>query len=141
MVRREKYLKRKKDLVFVFKDVSTIKRFIKACPLLSRMNLEQNPVLCDIKDSFDFTNKSYTNPINLLPHLSIEQTSEAIESYLNFLSNITKMLITLRQIIEQYQTEPFDLIKIIHNQCQNYYEQKIIEPTPPMIPIPTKGIF
>ena len=50
------------------------------------------------------------------------------------------MFITLRQTIEQYQTEPFHLIKSIQNQCQQYYEQKIIEPIEihePVLPITT----
>jgi hypothetical protein len=120
-------------------DISIIKRFIKACPLLSRINLEQNPVVCDITDSFDLKNKSFTNPITLLPQLLSEQSSKSIEFYLKFLSNITLMFITLRQTIEQYQIEPFDLIESIHHQCQQYYEQKIIEPILPITT--TKGIF
>jgi hypothetical protein len=115
-------------------DVSTIKRFIKACPLLSRINLEQNPVVCDITDALDLKNKSSTNPITLLP-----QSSESIELYLKFLSSITSMFVTLRQTIEQYQIEPFDLIKSIHNQCQQYYEEKIIAPIP--LETTTKGIL
>jgi hypothetical protein len=127
-------------LIFFFdSDLSIIKRFIKACPLLSRINLEQNPVLCDMTESLDIKNKSFTNPITLLPQSLTDQSSESIELYLNFLSNITSLFITLRQTIEQYQTEPFDLIKSIHKQCQQYYEHKIIEP---ILPTPTmKGIL
>jgi hypothetical protein len=121
-----------------------LKRFIKACPLLSHMNLEQNPVLCDITDPLLIEQKSFTKSISLLPQSLTEQSTESIQFYLNFLSNITSMFITLRQTIEQYQTEPFHLIKSIHNQCQQYYEQKMIEPIhipEPVLPAaPTKGI-
>jgi len=90
-------------------------------------------------ESLDIKNKSFTNPITLLPQSLTDQSSESIELYLNFLSNITSLFITLRQTIEQYQTEPFDLIKSIHKQCQQYYEHKIIEP---ILPTPTmKGIL
>ncbi len=116
-----------------------MKRLTKFCPLLSRINLEQNPVLCDITDSLEIKDKTLTNPITLLPQLSTEQSSESIELYLNFLANITSMLVKLRQTIEQHQTEPFDLMKSIHYHCQQYYEQKIIEPIP--VEITTKGIF
>ncbi|CAF5055759.1 unnamed protein product, partial [Rotaria magnacalcarata] len=38
------------------------------------------------------------------------------------------MFIRLRQTIEQHQIEPFTILKSIHTRCQQYYEQKIIEP-------------
>jgi len=105
-------------------DVSIIKRFIKSSALLARLNLEQNPVLCDLTDGgFELKNNELKSPISLLP-----QSTTSIESYLNFLSNITQLFILLRQTVEQYQIEPFDIINSIHNQCQQYYEQKVIEP-------------
>ncbi|CAF1071718.1 unnamed protein product [Adineta steineri] len=109
-------------------DVSIVKRFINTCPILSRLNLEQNPVVCDINETLIPENKSFKSPLSVLPHLSIEKSTELIQLYLTFLSNMTSMLIKLRQIIEHYQTEPFTLLKSIHNQCQQYYEQKKIEP-------------
>ncbi|CAF3598690.1 unnamed protein product [Rotaria sordida] len=127
------------DLAFnQLSDISILKRFIKTCPLLSRINLEQNPVLCDIKDSLLIEEKSCQNPLSILPQSLNEKSSQSIELYLNFLSNITSMFIKLRQTIEQYQIEPIHLIKSIHNQCQQYYEQKIIEPikiSEPILPV------
>ncbi len=116
-----------------------MKRLTKFCPLLSRVNLEQNPVLCDKNDSLEIKEKNFINPITLLPQLSTEQSSESIELYLDFLTSMTSMLITLRKTIEQHQTEPMDLMKSIHHRCQQYYEQKIIEPIP--VEMTTKGIF
>ncbi|CAF3397583.1 unnamed protein product [Rotaria sp. Silwood1] len=109
-------------------DVSMLKRFLLNCPLLCHINLEQNPVLCDIKDSFLIEEKSSRNPISILPQSLNEKSSQSIQLYLNYLSNITSMFIKLRQTLEQYQIEPIHLIKSIHDQCQQYYEQKIIEP-------------
>lgn len=113
---------------YTYLDVSIIKRFIKPCPLLARLNLEQNPVLCDLTEGIDMKNKDLKHPISLLPQSSSDQSTQSIESYLNFLSNLTSLFILLRQTIEQYQTEPFDIMNSIQNQCQQYLEQKIIEP-------------
>jgi hypothetical protein len=107
-----------------------VKRFIKACPLLSRINLEENPVVCDIKDALITEQKSFTKPISILP-----KSSESIQLYLDFLSNITSMFIKLRRVIEQYQIEPFHLLKSIHHQCQQYYEQNKIEIPEVILPI------
>ncbi|CAF2837362.1 unnamed protein product [Rotaria sp. Silwood2] len=115
-----------------------LKRFIKTCPLLSRINLEQNPVLCDIKDSLLIEEKSFQNPISILLQLLNEKSTQSIELYLNFLLNITSIFIKLRQTIEQYQIKSIYLINSIHNQCQQYYEQKIIKPieiSEPTLPI------
>ncbi|UJR33019.1 hypothetical protein I4U23_020479 [Adineta vaga] len=109
-------------------DASMIKRFIKTCSSLSRLNLEQNPVLCDIDETSLIEKKSLKTPISLLPQFSTSKSSESIQLYLTFLSNITSMFIKLRQTVEQYRTEPFHLLKLIQNQCQQYYEQKKIEP-------------
>jgi hypothetical protein len=121
-----------------------LKRFIKTCPLLSRINLEQNPVLYDVTSSSFIEEKPVNNPLSLLPSSVNEQSSESIRFYLNFLSNITSMFIKLRQTIEQNQTEPLHLIKAIYNQCQQYHDEKIIEPIEipePVVPaITTKGI-
>ncbi|CAF2408190.1 unnamed protein product [Rotaria sp. Silwood2] len=127
------------DLAFnQLSDVSMLKRFLKTCPSLCRINLEQNPVLCDIKDSSLIEEKSSRNPISILPQSLNEKSSQSIQLYLNFLSNITSMFIKLRQTIEQYQIEPIHLINSIHNRCQQYYEQKIIEPieiSEPILPV------
>jgi len=104
-----------------------VKRFIKACPLLSRINLEQNPVVCDIKDALITEEKSFKKSISILPQSSTDKSSESIQLYLDFLSNITSMFIKLRRVIEQFQIDPFYLLKSIHHQCQQYYEQNKIE--------------
>ncbi|CAF0912178.1 unnamed protein product [Adineta ricciae] len=109
-------------------DESIVKRFVKTCPSLCRLNLEQNPVLCDINETLVSEKKSPTNPITLLPNFSTNKSTESIQLYLTFLSNITSVLIKLRQTVEQCQTEPFHLLKLIQNQCQQYYEQKKVEP-------------
>ncbi|CAF2069953.1 unnamed protein product [Rotaria magnacalcarata] len=111
-------------------DVTTLKRFVKDCPLLSRLNLEQNPVLYDITDSSSLIKEksSCANPISILPQSLNEKSSQSIQLYLDFLANITSMFIRLRQTIEQHQIEPFTILKSIHTRCQQYYEQKIIEP-------------
>lgn len=113
---------------FFIIDVSMLKRFIKDCSLLCRLNLAKNPVLCDLKDSSLIEEKSPPNPLPILPQSLSEKSSQAIQLYLTFLSNLNSMFIKLRQTVEQHQTEPFHLLKSIHNQCQQYYEQKIIEP-------------
>ncbi|CAF1250746.1 unnamed protein product [Adineta ricciae] len=109
-------------------DESIVKRFVKTCSSLCRLNLEQNPVLCDINETLVSEKNSPTNPITLLPNFSTNKSTESIQLYLSFLSNITSVLIKLRQTVEQCQTEPFHLLKLIQNQCQQYYEQKKVEP-------------
>ena len=109
-------------------DESIVKRFVKTSPSLCRLNLEQNPVLCDISETLVSEKKSPTNPMTLLPNFSTNKSTESIQLYLTFLSNITSVLIKLRQTVEQCQTEPFHLLKIIQNQCEQYYEQKKVEP-------------
>ena len=119
-------------------DISTVKRLMKICPFLSRINLEQNPVLHDMAEPLEMKSKSSKSPLTLLPQSSTGQSTESIELYLNFLSTITSMLVTLRQTIERHQTEPLDSMETIHHHCQQYHEQKIIEPIPQETP--TKSI-
>lgn len=114
---------------------------MKICPFLSRINLEQNPVLHDVTESLEMKSKAVKSPLTLLPQSSTGQSTESIELYLNFLATITSMLVTLRQTIEQHQIEPFDLMETIHHHCQQYHEHKIIEPIPQETPPPTKGIL
>ena len=68
--------------------------------------------------------KTFTKPISILPQSLTDKSSESIELYLDFLSNITSMFIKLRRIIEQYQIDPFNLLTSIHHQCRQYYEQE-----------------
>ena len=92
------------------------------------MNIEHNPVLCDITDSLFIEKKSSDGPLSILPYSFTEKSSESIQLYLYFLSNVTSLFIQVRQTVEQYQSEPFDLIKSIHNHCQQYHEGRMTEP-------------
>ena len=121
-------------MIFSSLDVSMMNKFIQACPVLTRLNLEHNPLLYDTV-SFDTSHFSASTSILLLPHLSNGSSSESIQSYLNFLTNISSMFIQLRQTIEQYQTEPFDLLKSIHHHCQQYSEAKKVELMPISTPV------
>ena len=86
-------------------DISTVKRLVKICPSLSRVNLEKNPVLHDLTEPLETNAKTSKSPLTLLPQSSsTEQSSESIEFYLHFLSTMTSMFVRLRQTIEQYQT-------------------------------------
>ena len=117
-------------------DILTLKEFISHCPLLARLNVEQNPLQFD-RVTFDtsrYMNEGQRiNPLSLLPRLLEKPSSQAIRLYLNFLSNVTTMLINLRQTIEQGQSEPFGMVQSIYHRCQRYGEEEplvVPEPTP-----------
>lgn len=45
------------------------------------------------------------------------------------------MLIELRQMVEQYQIEPFQLLKSIHHQCEQYMQAERVAPVKKATPI------
>ena len=113
-----------------------LKKLIKNCPSLIYLNLEQNPVLHDktpVDEKLLKPPSKSIQPISVLPNWSHPPSIELIQNYLNFLTKITSMCITLRQNIERYQNEPRELLNAIHQQCLHYQETKPVAP----IRIPT----